>query len=156
MANLSDLDKIQLLKKTSTGKFYYVDANGKYQEFTTGGSSPTTGIEVKSKTFSLDANDIENNLPMTLELESADNCIIVSVVYDFKVNGGTGIVFNFGQNGIRVENTYSFAPTNADKLVSLTSTSSINLSNEYELSIVNLDSIDPLTTLDITIYYIVK
>lgn len=44
MANLSDLDKIQLLKKTSTGKFYYVDANGKYVEFVQGGGSSGTSI----------------------------------------------------------------------------------------------------------------
>jgi len=112
---------------------------------------------ILSKTFTLDANDIENNLPMMLELEPSGDCIITSVVYDFKTNGGAGITY-FGTQGINIGsgNTYSDNPTNVDYLKNLAKKNNIDISNEYEVNIQGFVSIDPLTTLEITILYYIN
>lgn len=119
---------------------------------------PVTSQLIKIKTFSLNADDIENNLPMMLELESSGLCILLNCVWDFRLNEGIGITdggtFNIADT--TPSNFFTNFLFDTDLLTQNNTQTPGELSNEYELKSDVLTAVDPLTTLDITIYYIIK
>lgn len=118
---------------------------------------PPTPVEnpILKKTFNLNATDISTNLPMMLELDITDDCLITSVIFDFNVNGGAGIDYG-GFGVIKLANSFTFSGTTIDAYQQLQTSNNVLISNEYQLTIDSFISVDPLTTLTIDIYYILK
>jgi hypothetical protein len=93
-----------------------------------------------------------------LELDLTDDCVLLNCIWDFKLNGGIGITdggfFNIADS--TPSNFFTNFLFDTDLLTQNNAQTAGDLSNEYELKSDPLTAVDPLTTLDITIYYIIK
>jgi hypothetical protein len=150
-------DVIDIVPRPIDGKVNFgITTSGNLATRTAAGVQKEISVDnsIKSKTFNLNATEISTNLPMMLELDASKNCIISSVIFDYKVNGGTGIDYG-GFGVIRLANSFSFSGTTTNAYQQLQTSNNISISNQYQLTIDPFISVDPLTTLDITIYYFI-
>ncbi len=135
-------------------------------------SSIGGGISILSKAFNLDSTDI-SGLASQYSLDlgiNGETFILVSIVVDYKVNGGAGISWD-GSGKLRFNSTngnFGFADNqifeasnSGPRQIRLadengdTHGTTILMADQYFLDMdQTIGSIDPLTTLDVTIHYI--